>query len=146
MPTQTTVSGPFRTMRAVSGVHSPRGSSVEQTRIRVFIISESTRARSRRGGRYGLAGLVSSKKSVVRLRGLELPRGLQHRHWRPQADTEVGAPAGALFPVLMPLPRHQGQRAAARGTRPLHRGQNFGSLRFMTGTSWSQVSERAAAA
>src|SRR3546814_14732205 len=93
MPTQTTVSGPFRTMRAVSGVHSPRGSSVEQTRIRVFIISESTRARSRRGGRYGPAGLVSSKKSVVRLRGLGPPRGLQHRHWRPLADPEVGTPA-----------------------------------------------------
>src|SRR3546814_1202007 len=88
MPTQTTVSGPFRTMRAVSGVHSPRGSSVEQTRIRVFIISESTRARSRRGGRYGPAGLASSEKGVVRLRGLEPPRGLQHRHWRPLADTE----------------------------------------------------------
>src|SRR3546814_4784272 len=87
MPTQTTVSGPFRTMRAVSGVHSPRGSSVEQTRIRVFIISESTRARSRRGGRYGPAGLASSEKGVVRLRGLEPPRGLQHRHWRSEEHT-----------------------------------------------------------
>src|SRR3546814_21147771 len=110
MPTQTTVSGPFRTMRAVSGVHSPRGSSVEQTRIRVFIISESTRARSRRGGRYGPAGLARSEKGVVRLRGLEPPRGLQHRHLRPLAATDVGAPAGPPFPVLVPQPPPQPHR------------------------------------
>src|SRR3546814_14751550 len=104
MPTQTTVSGPFRTMRAVSGVHSPRGSSVEQTRIRVFIISESTRARSRRGGRYGPAGLASSERGVVRPRGLESPRGLQHRHWRPLADNDRnGTVSGKCVFVVVEL-------------------------------------------
>lgn len=71
---------------------------------------------------------------------------LQHRHWRSLADIEVGTPAGAFSSLLIPWPRHQGQRAAARGTRRSHRRQNFGSLRFMTGTSWSQASERSAAA
>src|SRR3546814_18308660 len=103
MPTQTTVSGPFRTMRAVSGVHSPRGSSMEQTRIRVFIISESTRARSRRGGRYGPAGLVSAKKRVVGLRGLEPPTALKHSHWSTLADTAVGGPPGPALTDLSPV-------------------------------------------